>query len=215
MCCDMNSPGRIKVHRKFWGLQSSPFHRARALVQYAALLGALTVVVVAFGDIESGFVPEPEDPAIAYGTQPTRDRISALNYEIEAGRAQLKFDGAQGYLRSALDALHIPIESQMAVFSKTSVQARLIDPRNPRTLFFDDSVVVGWVRGGFIEVAAQDPQQGVDFLHPRPDARREATIHAPRRLPTVPQFQQRNGYSGHVGAQPIHSAQWRGDAMAR
>jgi hypothetical protein len=165
MCCDMNSPGCIKVHRKFWGLQSSPFRRARALVQYAALLGALTVVVVAvgFGDIEDVFVPQPDDPAIAYGTQPTRDRISALNYEIEAGRAQLKFDGAQGYLRSALDALHIPIESQMAVFSKTSVQARLIDPRNPRTLFFDDSVVVGWVRGGFIEVAAQDPQQGVIF----------------------------------------------------
>jgi hypothetical protein len=62
-----------------------------------------------------------------------------------------------------LEALHIPIESQMAVFSKTSVQSRLIDPHNPRTLFFNDSAVVGWVRGGFVEVAAQDPQQGVIF----------------------------------------------------
>ena len=121
------------------------------------------VVVVGFADIETGFVPDPEDPAIAYGTRSTTGRISRLNHEIEAGRAQLKFDGEQGYLRSALDALHIPVESQMAVFSKTSVQARLIDPHNPRTLFFNDSVVVGWVRGGFIEVAAQDPQQGVIF----------------------------------------------------
>ncbi len=122
-----------------------------------------TVVAVGFADIETGFVPDPEDPAIAYGTRPTTDRISTLNREIEAGRAQLKFDGERGYLRSVLDALHIPVESQMAVFSKTSVQARLISPQNPRTLFFNDSVVVGWVRGGFIEVAAQDPQQGVIF----------------------------------------------------
>ena len=127
----------------------------------AAMLFA--TVAVAFADIETGFVPDPEDPAIAYGTRPTTDRISTLNHEIEAGRAKLKFDGEQGYLRSVLDALHIPIESQMAVFSKTSVQARLIDPHNPRTLFFNDSVVVGWVRSGFIEIAAQDPQQGVIF----------------------------------------------------
>src|SRR5207253_10099907 len=66
-------------------------------------------------------------------------------------------------LRSALDALRVPIESQMVVFSKTSVQAQRINPQNPRTLFFNDSVVIGWVRGGFIEVAAQDPRQGVIF----------------------------------------------------
>ena len=127
----------------------------------AAIL--LVTVAVAFAELESGFVPDPDDPAIAYGTGPTTDRISTLNREIEAGRSQLKFDSQQGYLRSALDALHIPVESQMAVFSKTSVQARLIDPRNPRTLFFNDSVVVGWVRGGFVEIAAQDPKQGVIF----------------------------------------------------
>jgi hypothetical protein len=57
----------------------------------------------------------------------------------------------------------ILIESQMAVFSKTNVQARLIDQENPRTLFFNDSVVVGWVRGGFIEVASESPQQGISF----------------------------------------------------
>jgi hypothetical protein len=43
------------------------------------------------------------------------------------------------------------------------VQSRRINPKNPRTLFFNDAVVVGWVRGGFIELAAQDPQQGVIF----------------------------------------------------
>jgi hypothetical protein len=139
-------------------------NRQSGLLRPALIAAILLVAVgIAFGGIESGFVPDPEDPTIAYGIRPTTDRISVLNREIEAGRVQLKFDGEKGYLRSALSVLHIPIESQMAVFSKTSVQARLIDPHNPRTLFFDDSVVVGWVRGGFIEIAAQDPQQGVVF----------------------------------------------------
>src|SRR5689334_7663385 len=30
-------------------------------------------------------------------------------------------------------------------------------------LFFNDTTVVGWVRGGFIEVAAQTPKHGVAF----------------------------------------------------
>jgi hypothetical protein len=49
------------------------------------------------------------------------------------------------------------------VFSKTSLQADLIEPRNPRTIFFNDSVSVAWMRGGFIEIAAHDPEQGMIF----------------------------------------------------
>ena len=59
--------------------------------------------------------------------------------------------------------MEIPVESQLAVFSKTSVQANIIDPANPRSLFFNDSVVVGWPSGGFIEAASVDPQLGVIF----------------------------------------------------
>ena len=36
-------------------------------------------------------------------------------------------------------------------------------PQNPRAIFFIDSVVVAWPRGGFIEIAAHDPTQGVIF----------------------------------------------------
>jgi hypothetical protein len=49
------------------------------------------------------------------------------------------------------------------VFSKGSVQSAIIGANNPRTLYFNDSVVVGWVRGGFVEIAAQDPEQGTVF----------------------------------------------------
>jgi hypothetical protein len=43
------------------------------------------------------------------------------------------------------------------------VQAGRITAQNPRSLFFNDTVAVGWVRGGFIEIASQDPRQGVVF----------------------------------------------------
>jgi hypothetical protein len=124
---------------------------------------AVLATTAAFADLSDDFVPLRDDPTIEYATRPTHDPISVLNDEIAVGRARLKFDGGEGYLRSVLENLKIPVESQMAVFSKTSVQAKLISPQNPRTLFFNDSVVVGWVRGGFIEVATQSPQQGIIF----------------------------------------------------
>jgi hypothetical protein len=127
--------------------------------------GILTVIAtsVAFANLEGVFLPGLDHPAIQYHTRPTNDPVAQLNHEIQEGKVQLKFDGEQGYLRSVLDALRIPIESQIVPFSKTSVQSYRITPKNPRTLFFNDAVTIGWVRGGFIEAAAEAPQQGVIF----------------------------------------------------
>ena len=135
-------------------------------MRHAVLLVAILILTVAaaFGDLEGLFDPGPEHPAIGYATRPAKDPVSELNSKIQEGKIQLKFDGERGYLRSVLEALDIPIESQLAVFSKTSLQMNRINPRNPRTLFFNDSVAVGWVRGGgTVELAAEDPQQGVIF----------------------------------------------------
>lgn len=109
------------------------------------------------------------------------DPVSALSHRIEQGAAQLKFDPVYGYLPALLEALSIPVESQMAVFSKTSIQLLRIEPSNPRVLYFNDSVAVGWVPGGFLELAAQDPTLGIRFytLQQRPDerpARREVCL---------------------------------------
>lgn len=84
---------------------------------------------------------------------------------------QLPFDPTLGYLPALLRALHVPIESQIAVFSKTSIQGLRIEPSNPRLLYFNDSVSVGWVRGGFIELAAQDPLGSLQYytLQQRPE----------------------------------------------
>jgi hypothetical protein len=110
------------------------------------------------------FQGSAEDPAIKYSTAPLNNVVASLNQKLQEGAAHLTFDGRSGYLGSALASLDIPVESQMLVFSKTSLQARRISPANPRALFFTDRVVLGWVRDGdVLEVAAQDESEGVVF----------------------------------------------------
>lgn len=105
--------------------------------------------------------------ALAWGEDP----VAELRHRIETGAVRLPFEGPYGYLPSLLRELRVPAESQMAVFSKTSLQAFRIEPGNPRVLYFNDSVAVGWVREGFIELAAQDASGELRFyvLLQRPD----------------------------------------------
>jgi hypothetical protein len=50
------------------------------------------------------------------------------------------------------------------VFSKTGVQRDYTGPATPRALYFNTSVVVGYIAGApLLEIAAQDAQQGVQF----------------------------------------------------
>jgi hypothetical protein len=99
--------------------------------------------------------------AINY-SRPSNDPIAALLKKDNAV-ARLTSEGPSGHLRSLLDTLDVPASSQIMVFSPGSVQSRIIGADNPRALYFNDSVVIGWVRKGFIEIAAQDPEQGTVF----------------------------------------------------
>jgi hypothetical protein len=105
---------------------------------------------------------EPGHPAIGYPGA-SSDSVAQLNRRLQAGEVRLEFDARTGYLRSLLGALEIPVESQIALFSGTSLQARLVNAKNPRTIFFNDSTVVAWMAGGFIEAASLDPRQGAMF----------------------------------------------------
>jgi len=126
--------------------------------------GLIGVTTFAFGQIKDGvFSLRVDHPAIQYSDRDTSDPITKLYGKLQEGKVHLKFEGDQGYLRSVLEVLNVPIESQIVVFSKTSVQAPRINPHNPRVLYFNDSVTVGWVRGGFVELAVQGPEQGVIF----------------------------------------------------
>jgi hypothetical protein len=110
------------------------------------------------------FMGSPDDPAIRYSTAPLHNSVVEVNKKIQDGAVQLTSEGRSGFLRSALEALQIPADSQLLVFSRASLQGRRINEQNPRALFFNDRVALGWVRDGdVIEVAAHDESAGVVF----------------------------------------------------
>ena len=87
------------------------------------------------------------EPAIDYFRRPTTAAVARLNRRIQAGVVRLPFEERFGYLRALLDALAIPPESQALVFSKNSLQAPHINPKNPRAVFFNDTVTLGFIPG--------------------------------------------------------------------
>jgi hypothetical protein len=105
-----------------------------------------------------------EHPAIDYATRPTRDRVAVLSRAIAGSNVMVPYHERSGYLLAVLEALKIPVESQLLVFSKTGIQGAVTGPENPRAIFFNDSVAVGFIPGArMLEVAAHDPEQGVQF----------------------------------------------------
>jgi hypothetical protein len=135
---------------------------------------ALIVAVIHASSAASGAavpqVKEPfpgildEHPAIRYAERPARDRVARLSSAIAQGTAALSYERSGGYLHSLLRALDISPDSQLLVFSKTGVQRAATSPRNPRALYFNDRAVVGYIPGArYIEIAAQDPEQGIVF----------------------------------------------------
>ena len=106
-----------------------------------------------------------EHPAVSYSTRPTTTAVDVLSERVQSGQVSLPFDATTGFLKPVLQALNVDVDSQMAVFSKTSLQLGFIHSRNPRVIYFNDSAAVAWVPGGFIEIAAQDATQGAVFYH--------------------------------------------------
>jgi hypothetical protein len=125
---------------------------------------ALALLLLTLGTSQAFVGVLDEHPAIQYSARPVHDRVSTLNRAIADGATSLTFEASTGYLRSLLNALNVPIESQLLVFSRTGVQRAATGPLNPRALFFSDSVVVGYIPGArFLEIASHDPEQGIIF----------------------------------------------------
>lgn len=114
-------------------------------------------------------------PPVNYSKSTPTDAVAVLEGRLAAGRAVLKFEDAQGYLKGVLKELAIPASSQSLVFSKTSFQRHYITPNSPRALYYNDEVYVGWVQGGeVVEIASQDPQLGTVFYVVGQDASKPA-----------------------------------------
>lgn len=128
------------------------------LVAFVSLVGDV-LVVDALGQ-RSSF----ERPPIDYHNAEVNDPVAKLARDIESGKAELDYDDKFGYLKSVLEALDVPESSQTLVFSKTSLQLHRISPRNPRSLYFNDNVYVGYCQqGDVLEFASTDAKQGATF----------------------------------------------------
>ena len=104
--------------------------------------------------------PPLDQPPHDYWQRPLGDRFTRLKEAAEAGRATFDTTGEKPFLLSLLRALDVPASSQMLVFSTTSLQLRLITSANPRALFFNEDIYVGYIPGGRIEVVSLDPALG-------------------------------------------------------
>ena len=124
-------------------------------------LGCAAAVYAAAID-ETVLLPN-DHPAIQY-QRPPNDAVAKLGEKIASGAVKLEYTPGRGYLPALLKLFGLNIDSQVLVFSKTSFQSTKISPRAPRALYFNDEVAVGSVQDGdVLELAAVDPQQGVNF----------------------------------------------------
>lgn len=138
-----------------------PTSRAHcSLLPFVAILILFLALKPQACDAQPDFDREP----IHYNAPATRNPVARLQQQLKHGKVKLNYDEQFGYLKSVLKALKISHESQMLVFSKTSMQQRLISPSSPRALYFNDSTYVGWVpRGRVIEISVTDPDKGTVF----------------------------------------------------
>jgi hypothetical protein len=121
------------------------------------VISALLLAAGAAQAKEPAFDQPPHD----YWQRSLTDRFTRLKREIEAGRVTLDSGGDEkAFLLSLLKALDVPATSQMLLFSTTSLQLRLITPSNPRALFFNEDVYVGYIPRGRIEIVSVDPALG-------------------------------------------------------
>lgn len=105
-----------------------------------------------------------EGPPHGYWERPLEDGFSRWWREKAASlKAQPPATSEIGAVRRVLEALGLPESSQMLVFSATSLQ-RTIGPHRPRALYFNDELYLGWVPGGRLEIAADDPALGPVFF---------------------------------------------------
>ena len=116
----------------------------------------------------SAAVPEPfkgdvEQPPHNYSQRPLQDRFTKMKDDFEAGRIPLDQSTEQAFLLSLLKVLGVPASSQMLVFSTTSLQLRYITPSNPRALFFNEDLYVGYIPGARLEIVSLDPEAGAVF----------------------------------------------------
>lgn len=110
------------------------------------------------------FTESDEYAAIGYENEARDNPVAHLQDALESGELRLVYDDARGYFDSLLEALHVDADSQMLVFSPTSLQQKLISPEAPRALFFNDNTYMGLVQNSdIVEAVTVDDKLGLVF----------------------------------------------------
>jgi hypothetical protein len=152
-----------------------PFPKVKRIVGLTSAPLALFLPALVTGFSPRQTPVQTNDPILdAYLKGTPNDPITRLQKDMAVGRVHLRYDSTRGYMPALLNALRIPVSSQTLVFSRTSFQHQIISPRNPRALYFNDEVYVGWVPGGeVLEISTADPRLGAVFytLSQEPSAR--------------------------------------------
>lgn len=139
----------------------------------------LLLLLVGCPGIASAQMGIYEDSPIHYSRRTPHDVMWEWRRTLPDGQPELDRSSPKAYLKSVLDELGIPVESQVLVFSQTSFQNLLISPRTPRAIYYNEDHYIGWVQGGDIEVATVDPRLGMTFYRfevPEPDSQKPPEI---------------------------------------
>lgn len=157
----------------------------------AFLLGLLTLTPT-----KSTAEDDYEMAPLNYSATQPHDAASALEKKLSTNPNLLASKTDKDFVMSLLRELNVPVESQVLVFSKTSLQRAKISPETPRAIYFSDRCYVGWVPGGEAELMCFDPVLGATFylipkdhFHNRPVVQRNGeclSCHAGSRTRGVP-----------------------------
>ena len=105
-----------------------------------------------------------DSPPISYSDAEIGGPIVELQKKMLSGEIRLKHHPRYGYLPAVLEALDVPVSSQLLVFSKTSTHRQMIYTNVPRAIYFNDDVYVGWTPGAdLLELSSVDPRNGAVF----------------------------------------------------
>jgi hypothetical protein len=126
--------------------------RMPAAVLFAAMLPSLALA------------QELDRPPINYSKGAAENPVATLGEKLVKRELQLPKHEEFGYLPAVLNELGVSQKSQCLVFSKSSLQQRVISPKTPRAIYFNDDVYVGYCQNGeVLEVSAADAKLGTVF----------------------------------------------------
>ena len=127
----------------------------------------LLILTLSTVSARAQFFNDFDQPPHDYWTAQMSDPMTRLLAKVDRGEKVISEEPGLPLVRRLLKELSIPVESQVLVFSRTSLQRGNVSPANPRAIFFNEETYLGWMPEGRIEIASSDPERGSVFFFQR------------------------------------------------